>query len=182
MKQTLNTSRLLLFLSLSLLIFSCNRAKTPEMVTVPFTATALGEYVYAGPDTLPNPKCTGDLSAWRAIVEAKGHGDPVGDFTVHFDFCGDEESHYGNLESWLIAENGDSLFLNSSGQVLGGRLEEHPAFVTSYWKDTIRVTGGTGIYKGATGVLVGDDYNSSEDSFSHHNWSGTLTMMKQKEE
>jgi hypothetical protein len=163
---------------LALLALTCNRQKTTKTVEVPFTAEALGEYTYVGPDTLPNPKCTDSLSAWRAVVEATGTGTPIGKFTVHFDFCGDTLGHYGNGYAYLVAENGDTLFLDVSGQVLDGRLDEHPEFVTSYWKDTFQITGGTGKYQGATATLVSDDYNSSEDPFSHHHWTGTLTLIE----
>jgi hypothetical protein len=174
---------LILFTSaccLGLLVLTCNRQKAPKTVTVPFTADALGEYKYIGPDTLPNPKCTDSLSVWRAIVDCKGNGTPLGKFTAHFDFCGDAESHYGNTYAYLVAENGDTVFINASGQVLDGRLDEHPEFVTSYWKDTIIVIGGTGKYHGAKGIIIGDDYNSSEDDNSHHRWTGTLTLIEEK--
>lgn len=163
-----------------MLLSACNTPRSAKMLTLPFTADALGEYLYVGPDTLPGPKCTGDLSAWRAIVEAKGSGEPVGDFTIHFDFCGDADGNYGNLYSYMLTGTGDTLYLEGSGKVMDGRLDEHPEFVTSYWKDTFRITGGSGKYKGAEGNLVSDDYNSSEDLFSHHHWSGTITMTREE--
>ena len=162
------------------LVFNCNRQRAPKMVTLPFKADCTGEYKYIGPDTLPEPKCTGSLSLWRAIVDAKGTGTPMGDFTVHFDFCGDSLSNYGNMYAYILDKNNDTLFINGSGRVFDGRLDEHPAIVTSYWRDTIRFVGGTGKFKGATGSVVGDDYNSSEDPFSHHHWVGTITMAKEK--
>ncbi len=146
------------------------------MVKVPFTAEAIGTYIFAGPDTLEDPRCTGELSAWRAIVEAHGTGDPVGDFTVYFDFCGDMESHYGNGEAYLVDESNDTLFLEVSGQVLDGRLDSHPEYVVSYWKDNIGIGGGTGKYADASGTLISDDFNSSLDNNSHHHWTGEITM------
>ena len=180
MKTTKNVFFLTLLMCMIILIFNCNRQKPLKTVTVPFKADCTGEYKYVGPDTLPEPKCTGSLSLWRAIVDAKGTGDPVGNFTAHFDFCGDSLSHYGNVYAYIIDENGDTLFMDASGWVIDGRLEEHPEFVTSYWRDTIRFIGGTGIYKGATGSVVMDDYNSSEDPYSHHHWTGTIIMLKEK--
>ena len=178
--KTLHRSFLLLAACcISLFALNCKQQKKVNSVAVPFTAEALGEYIYAGPDTLPDAKCVEPLSVWRAIVDGKGTGTPVGNFTVHFDFCGDAESHYGNCYAYIVAENGDTLFLDTSGQVLDGRLDEHPDFVTSYWKDTIRITGGTGKYLGAAGTLLSDDYNSSEDLYSHHHWTGTLTLVEE---
>ena len=152
------------------------------MVSLPFEVTALGNYVYFGPDTLPVPKCAEPLADWRVIVDGNGSGTPVGDFTIHFDFCGDSLSHYGNNYAYLLTTTGDTLFISCAGQVLDGRLDDHPDFVTSYWKDPFVITGGTGIYEGATGEGMTNDYNSSEDPYSHHHWVGTITMMKQEPE
>ncbi len=164
---------------LALVLSNCKQ-KAPEMITEPFEAKAVGTYTYFGPDTLPNPKCTGQLWQWRAIVDGKGTGTPIGDFTMHFDFCGDSLSNYGNSDAYLLAADGDSLFFDASGRVLEGRLADHPAFVTSYWRDTMNILGGTGKFNRATGKLVSDDYNSSEDINSHHHWTGTITMVKEK--
>ena len=170
--------RLMLFTAALLLIISCG-SKT-RMVTVPFQADALGNYIYIGPDTLPNPKCVAPLDIWRAIVDGKGSGTPLGDFTMHFDFCGDSLSNYGNAYAYLVAGDKDTLFINCTGRVFDGRLDDHPSYVVSYWKDTIVILGGTGKYAGATGTIMTDDYNSSEDPNSHHHWTGTITMAKSK--
>lgn len=173
------------------LIISCGRsdksskkvsAKKGEadMVTLPFELNALGNYVYSGPDTLPEPKCADPLSTWRVIVDGNGSGTPMGEFTIHFDFCGDEQSNYGNTYAYLLTTGGDTLFLSCAGQVIDGKLDDHPAFVTSYWKDPFTIAGGSGIYEGATGTGMTDDFNSSEDPNSHHQWKGTITMMKQE--
>jgi hypothetical protein len=183
---------LILLTAVLCLIISCGRSdKTSkdksklkkgetEMVTLPFEITALGNYVYFGPDTLPDPKCGEPYAAWRVIVDGSGSGTPIGEFTMHFDFCGDEESKYGNNYGFLLNENGDTLFISCEGQVFDGRLDDHPEFVTSYWKDPFTLTGGSGVFEGASGSGTTDDYNSSEDPYSHHHWVGTITMMKQE--
>jgi hypothetical protein len=180
MKKLKNLLFLLAAICIVLLVFNCNRQKAPKMVTLPFKADCTGEYKYIGPDTFSNAKCTGSLSLWRALVDAKGTGTPVGDFTAHFDFCGDSLSNYGNCYAYILDKNGDTLLIDASGRVFDGRLDEHPAFVTSYWRDTMRFVGGSGKFKGATGIIIGDDYNSSEDPFSHHHWKGTITMAEEK--
>jgi hypothetical protein len=162
----------------SFLLLTCNRQKAPKTVEVPFTAEALGEYKYVGPDTLEVPKCSDSLSAWRAVVEGTGTGTPMGSFTVHFDFCGDTVGHYGDGYAYMVAENGDTLFLDVGGQVFEGKLETHPEYVISYWQDTFYIVGGTGKYEGATGTVMSDDYNSSEDPYSHHHWNGTLLLVE----
>jgi hypothetical protein len=167
-------------LCLTLLLSDCNRLKAPKMVTEPVTADLTGTYIYVGPDTLPNPKCSGQLSMWRALVDAKGTMTPLGDVTAHFDFCGDSLSNYGNTYAYLVDTEKDTLFIDATGRVLEGKLAEHPEYVTSYWRDTIRILGGSGKFIGAKGEFLTDDYNSSEDPNSHHHWTGTITMAEKK--
>ena len=88
---------LLLLAAVLCMVISCGRSDKAskgdklkkgkvEMVTLPFDVIAIGNYTYVGPDTLPNPKCVEPLNIWRAIVDGKGTGTPVGDFAMHFDF------------------------------------------------------------------------------------------------
>jgi hypothetical protein len=166
---------------LTLCLLNCKGTKkSPEMTTIPFEASFIGNYTYAGPDTLPSPKCVEPFTAWRAIVDGNGTGTPLGSFTVHFDFCGDSLSNYGNSYAYMVCAEGDTLFVSGAGRVIDGRLDDHPANVTSYWKDPFQITGGTGKFKGATGSGTTNDYNNSEDSNSHHRWTGTITMLKEK--
>ena len=169
---------LITVLCLSLSFSNYNRSKDiPKTTTVPFKADFTGNYTFAGPDTLPNPKCVDPFTAWRAIVDGKGTGTPLGSFTIHFDFCGDAKSNYGNTYAYMVAADGDTLFVSCAGRVIDGRLEDHPAYVTSYWRDPFEFLGGTGKFMGATGGGTTDDYNSSEDPNSHHRWTGTITLV-----
>ena len=104
----------------------------------------------------------------------------MGDIKVHFDFCGNEPGYYGNAYGYFVDESNDTLFISGDygGRVIEGKTEEHPSFITSYWKDDFKLIGGTGKYEDATGKGVTDDYNSSEDPNSHHHWKGTITMKK----
>ena len=61
-----------------------------------------------------------------------------------------------------------------------GKTDVHPAFVTSYWKGDFEILGGTGKYEGATGRGKTDDYNSSKDPNSHHNWNGTIHLVTKR--
>lgn len=188
--KTLKT--LLMLTAILCLLTSCGRSGTAsdgdlhkkatgKMVTLPFDVTATCNYTYVGPDTLSVPKCEAPLNIWRAVVDGKGTGTPVGDFKVHFDFCGDSLSNYGNTEAYMALSDGDTLFVTGAGRVMDGRLDDHPVYVVSYWRDPFVIIGGTGKYEGATGDIITDDYNSSEDSYSHHHWKGTITMKKGKE-
>lgn len=148
-------------------------------VTVPFKAEFLGDYIYVGPDNeeatgLP-PKC----ELVRVIVDFEGNGTHLGKFTGNFDFCVGPEG-YGQTDAYMVAANGDRLMISISGNVIQGRLDDHPEYVTSYWRDPFVILGGTGRFEGATGGGISDDYNSSLDPNSHHNWNGTITMKKGK--
>jgi len=173
--------QLFLFTAVICLTFSlsdCNRLKAPKMVTEPFEVKFIGNYTFVGPDTLPDAKCVAPYTVWRAIVDGKGTGTPLGTYTVHFDFCGDSLSNYGNVYAYMITADGDTLFVSCTGRVVDGKLDDHPAYVVSYWRDPFEILGGTGKFKGATGKGTTDDYNSSEDPYSHHHWTGTITLLK----
>lgn len=153
-------------------------------VTLPFEAEFLGTYIYAGPENQNFTDVTGleprGCEFARVIVDFEGSGIPLGNFTGNFDFCAGPDG-YGPSISYMEAENGDILYVSIEGQVIPGRIEgDHPDYVTSYWRDPFVILGGTGRYAGATGEGMSDDYNSSEDGNSHHNWSGTITLVKRR--
>jgi hypothetical protein len=154
----------------------------PHYVTVPFKVDYTGTYLFQGfnPD-----RC----NAVNVVVEGPGSGTHVGTSIIHFDFCGVPANDgtfdflYGDplpSDGYIVADNGDSLFVTISGRVIVGRADDHPEYVNSYWRDTFRITGGTGRFEDATGIGLSDDYNSDLDPFSHHNWDGTITMKKGK--
>ena len=82
----------------------------------------------------------------------------------------------------MTAANGDELWLEIPlGFVNNTQPEDgQPEYVTSWWRDPFVITGGTGRFEGATGGGMTDDYNSTEDDNSHHNYTGTITMAKGK--
>jgi hypothetical protein len=147
-----------------------------KTVTLPFKADFIGNYTFVGEDAT---KCD-PTSYYRVIVDGKGKATHLGNSIVHFDFCCDFESYYGQTYAYIIAANGDTLFMSCEGRVIDGRLEDHPSYVTSYWRDPFVFLGGTGRFKGASGGGMTDDYNSSEDPYSHHHWVGTLKLVKGK--
>ncbi len=166
-----------------------NGKAVSKTVTVPFNARFTGEYLWAGPHP-DHPECgvwdpdNGEF--WALVINAgEGTATHLGHFTFRFEFCcnlltgvypGPSNYVSGNFE----AANGDLLFIMSFGQVFEGRLEDHPEYVNSYWRDPWLITGGTGRFEGATGSGFTDDYNSDLDPYSHHHWTGTITMVKGK--
>jgi hypothetical protein len=158
----------------------------PVMVTLPFEAHYLGNYVSMDPDA----RC-GDPPNYRIIVEGPGNGTKVGKSIIHFDFCCNiDNGVYGNAQpsvngkyfDYIVAANGDSLYIHiPAGRVIEGRLPYMPSYVIEYWKDPFEILGGSGRFKGATGGGMTDDYNSSLDNYSHHNWVGTMVKGKEDE-
>jgi len=177
--------QILLLAAVIIMVASCThyddffgRHKT-KFVTMPFEAEFIGEYMYVGPDIAEDtglePKC-GEFI--RVIVDFEGSGSPLGKFTGNFDFCVGPDGGYGQTDAYMVTMKGDTLYISVSGNVIQGRLDDHPEYVTSYWRDPFEILGGTGRYKGATGAGVSDDYNSSLDPNSHHNWKGIITLKK----
>jgi hypothetical protein len=147
-----------------------------KTVTLPFRADFTGNYVGMEPSLL----CGED--SWLMITnEGGGTGTLLGNFTHHIEFCCDVVTgiYPGNhMKAYFVAANGDSLFVACAGQVIEGRAEDQPDYVTSYFRDPFVILGGTGRFKGATGKGRTNDYNSSLDANSHHHWRGTITLVK----
>ncbi len=151
-------------------LFSCS-PKSAE----PFEATFTGEYahIYTG-DEVKN--CPAGFEC-RVIVNFTGNATLLGEIKGTFNFCAcGPEGKYAPTDSYLISDKGDTLFFTCNGKVIEGRLDNHPEFVTSYWKDPFEFKGGTGKFEGASGGGTTDDYNSSEDPYSHHHWTGTIKL------
>ena len=154
------------------------KKKSTKMETEPFKVDFLGEYknVIEGSDS----EC-GEPYNCRVLVDFKGTGTHLENFLGTFDFCAcGPDGEYGPTESYMVAASGDTLIVSCSGKVVEGRLDDHPEYVVSYWRDPFEILGGTGIFEGATGTGMTDDYNSSVDSNSHHHWEGTITIIKEK--
>lgn len=158
---------------------SANELKSAKMnpttVTVPFIADFTGTYVYVG----PNEKC-GAPYVVQVIVDFEGNATHLGKMTGNFAFCVEADGTYGETVAYMVAANGDTLFVACAGKVIEGRMEDHPTNVNSYWRDPFEILGGTGRFEGATGSGTTDDFNNTEDPYSHHYWRGTITMLKGK--
>ena len=155
---------------------SLSKKGKPETVTMGFNVVLTGNYDYFGPDAL-----CGDFPFWRVVNTGEGTGTHFGKLTSYFDFCIDlRDSSYpnGRIEAYFEDKNGDRLFVEVAGFVLGGRVPGMPSYATSYFKDPFVIVGGTGRFEGATGSGYTNDYNSSKDPYSHHHWKGKITMLK----
>lgn len=155
-------------------MFSCSKETSK-----PFEAEFTGEYinVFTG-DSVVN--CN-DVYTCRVVVNYKGTSVLLGDFSGTFNFCacGPNDEYAASISKMAFAP-GDTLFVSCEGKVVGGKLPDHADYVTSYWRDDFIILGGTGRFEGATGSGKTDDYNSSQDPNSHHNWKGKITMAKRK--
>jgi hypothetical protein len=176
---------LLLFTGISLLN-ACSESdifwvNIPVMQTellidsIPFKADYIGNYIFKGEDLA---KC--GKNNLRIIVQGKGTGTFLGNSTIYIDFCRYIEC-YGPAVFYLIADLGDTLYVSGQGRVVEGRSENHPSYVTSYWRDPFVISGGTGRFKGASGGGMTDDYTTSIDNNAHYHWKGIIKLaIKQK--
>jgi len=195
--------KVLLFTAFICLIVSCSKSDSfsadddmnvslkkakaePVMVTVPFKADFVGTYMEGtGPYAECGPCDPENGECWGIVFnEGGGTATHLGKCKHYFEFCCDFISgiYPGPTEymkAYLIAANGDILYMECAGQVITGRLDYHPDDVNSYFKDPFVILGGTGKFKGATGSGYTDDYN--RDAYpdnSFHHWRGTITMIK----
>jgi hypothetical protein len=155
-------------------------------VTVPVEVNLLGEITDL---IFDDPECLDGGYPVRAIVETTGNATHMGKVTLTFAFCtgGPPDPAIPNsvytfaASSFeLTAANGDKLFLYNGGgaAILGTNL--HPDFVTEYWTSIATITGGTGRFEGASGELQMNDYCTSIDDYTHHHWTGKITLVKGK--
>ncbi|MCY1719050.1 hypothetical protein OU798_01765 [Prolixibacteraceae bacterium Z1-6] len=169
----MNTIKVLVTISfLGLFLFSCTRTTTKT-----FEADFTGEYarIYTGEEVTDCP----DGFECRVVVNFEGTATELGNISGTFNFCAcGPDGKYDPTDSYFVSEDGDTLFFSCHGKVIEGRTDDHPEFVTSYWRDPFVFLGGTGRFEGASGSGTTDDYNSSEDPNSHHRWTGTITLKK----
>ncbi len=159
----------------------------PHKVTVPFKADFLGTYDYESFIFGPGPDVCEDIYSVKVFVDFEGNATHLGKMNGRFEFCAGGPANpdidkpngtYAPSYSYMVAANGDILYVTISGQVVIGREDDHPEHVVSYFRDEFKIIGGTGRFEGATGGGWSDDYNSSLDGNSHHYWEGTITMLK----
>lgn len=166
---------------------SLKKAKAePTTITVPFKADFTGIYDWARiePCAECGPWDPEQGEAWVMVYnEGGGTGTHLGNFTHYFEFCanfadGIYPGPSNHMIAWFTAANGDILYVACAGRVIPGRLEDHPDYVIDYFRDPWWVLGGTGRFENATGNGWTDDYDSALDPYSHHHWTGTITLVK----
>jgi hypothetical protein len=159
----------------------------PHLVNVPFEANMLSKLTNLD---LENTECLEEGYVCKVTLEVEGTAAHMGKVHTIFNFCAlgpddpnipGEDAKYSGSTCVMVAANGDELFLSlEGGSVITGRTEDHPDYVVDYWKDKVNITGGTGRFEGASGELQMDDYDTNIDTYSHHHWTGIITMLKGK--
>ncbi|MBW6536115.1 MAG: hypothetical protein K0B11_13995 [Mariniphaga sp.] len=160
--------------------------KAQVEVTVPFEVNLLGEITEL---IFDDQECLDGGYPVRAVVETSGNATHMGKVTLTFAFCtgGAPDPAIPNSVYTFAASsfeltgaNGDKLFLYNGGDaaILGANV--HPDYVTDYWTSIAIVTGGTGRFEGASGELQMNDYCTSIDDYTHHHWTGEITLVKGK--
>ena len=164
------------------------KSAQPYTVTLPFKADFVNTFLeQTGPDPICGMWDPENGQFWMMVYgEGGGTATHLGKFTHHFEFCNDWVSGIypgpsGYMEAYFVAANGDSLFLHVEGQVIDGRLDHHPEDVIAYFTDPWEIIGGTGIFEGATGHGMTDDYvRESLPDNSFHHYTGEITLVKGK--
>jgi hypothetical protein len=157
---------------------SALKSAETKNVTMGFNIVFTGNYDFAGVDDI-----CGAYPMIHIINTGEGTGTHFGHLTSYFDFCVDNtDSSYpnGRIIAYFKDDNGDRLNVEVAGFVLPGRVPGMPNFAISYFKDPFVIIGGTGRFEGATGSGMTNDYNSSKDPYSHHHWTGKITLVKGK--
>ena len=154
---------------------SLSKKGATKTVTMGFNLVFTGNYDYEEFDEV----CGFPLI--HIINTGEGTGTHFGKLTSYFDFCVnvfDFSYPNGHIVAYFEDKNGDQLFVEVAGFVLGGRVPGMPSYANSYFKDPFTIIGGTGRFEGATGSGMTNDYNSDKDPYSHHHWKGKITLVK----
>jgi hypothetical protein len=150
----------------------------PKTVTMPFKA------VYQGNNTFTGQNREGCIPDFQHVVEiANGKGNYVGYSSFHSIFCTNISTISPGL-SYILTQQGDTLFLSFSGKTCVGLGEqeeeedgEHPDEIYC-WQLPFTILGGTGAFEGAMGEGTTNDYLSSAGNTYYHVWEGTITLQK----
>ena len=162
------------------------KSAQPHTITLPFKAHLLGTPILI---YFENSECVEQGNPVHVIAEAEGTATHMGKVHVTFDFCAGGQDPdisvphmtVGGGSYVLTAANGDELFLyTEGGAVIFGRTDEHPDYVIDYWRYSYTITGGTGNFEGASGEIFSDDYDTSLNEQSVHNWYGEIILVKGK--
>lgn len=163
------------------------KSSQPHTVTVPFEAHMLGTPILID---FENSECAQQGNPVHVIAEAEGTATHMGKVHITFDFCAGGQDPdilaphmtVGPGLYVLTAANGDELFLSTEGgAVIFGRTDEHPEYVIDYWRYPYTIIGGTGNFEGAEGEIFSDDYDTSLNDQSVHNWTGEIKLVKGKQ-
>ena len=143
----------------------------PQFETKDFEATFFTDLASIGPDSIT---CAAPRN-FLNVQEGSGSEATVGNFTTTITFCVDPATlEYGDSEASFVAENGDELFLDVSGQVVPST---EPGYDLEF-KDPFTIIGGTGRFEGATGSGMTNSFVSNATQRTDHVWKGTITLKK----
>jgi hypothetical protein len=150
--------RFLLFLVMLTMIASCKKDHDKKSVPLHATFTTTTTIVQAGPPEL-------------ALIQGTGQGTPIGksSFVTHAQF--DENFNLTGAIT-LTAENGDQFFASITGHAPD--INEKTGAITLHFQATI--TGGTGVFTGATGNFDGVAHESLSSPDGRAKWDGIITF------
>ena len=112
----------------------------------------------------------------------------LGKLSSTITFCGAADGSYGGGQGFFVAANGDSLFIEVSGQVIIEIPWDPATHYDAYFQDPFSFTGGTGRFEGASGGGMTDSLVDLWDEntpfpgpiIEHHRtdpvWTGTMGL------
>jgi hypothetical protein len=171
------------FLLLGLGSFLSCTKETSSPIENPVAVSVVFEAKYTGTVTNGGIKGSSDCGPdFRRVAElAYGKGTYVGFSTFNANFC------FSNLElkpglSYIETSKGDKLYISYSGKTCEGLGEDEdeasePPDEICCWDMPFTILGGTGIFEGAAGEGVTDDYFGEGNVF-YHSWKGNLILPK----
>ncbi|MCX2718898.1 hypothetical protein [Lentiprolixibacter aurantiacus] len=196
-----NLLKFILPLALVFAFTGCEQAEDPEMldgVSAKYSMSDEGKMVTLG----FNVHFTGDYAAPDHAAECgegtfpvkntgMGTGTHFKTVKSYFEFCVRPTATGGTYpEGYIVAyfedEDGDRLYFDVAGEVIGGRLPGMPSYAISYFKDPFTILDGTGKFEGASGGGFTNDYNFVDTidgvpvQRTRHHWQGKITMKKGK--
>ena len=151
-----NRYHFLLLLGVFAMIASCQKPHVKKTVPLHAEFTTVTTLLQAGPPEMD-------------LIKGEGIGTPIGKSTFVTNAQFDENFNLtGNIT--LTAENGDKFFASITGHAPD--IDEKTGTITLHFQATI--TGGTGVFTGATGNFDGVAHESFYTPEGTATWDGTI--------
>ena len=149
--------RFILLFGVLAMAVGCQKLSEKKMAPLHAEFTTVSTMLQQGPPELD-------------LIKGEGSGTPIGKSSFIANAKFDENSNLTGTIT-LTAENGDTFFASITGHGLD--IDEKAGTITLHFHANI--TGGTGIFKNATGSFEGVAHDSFESANGAATWDGTIS-------